>query len=196
MRKLPWFIVFILSCSIMSIGQTTGNNNKQLIDSLDKVSAKLRDYVIRMRPIGYVNDFESVFTKNENLSLDTLVSNIEKESTVEIAVVSIDTALIHVWDSTYHKKLSFDTLTLLIAKRWAIGKKNKDNGILIGFSKELHLLRIQNGYGIEKKISNIETKEIIDDFILPQFKKGNYYEGVKAGILAIYKKLYPMGTIH
>lgn len=188
MKNVGVLILFILSSSIISVGQTTRQRTEFLIDSINKI--------IHLKPIGYINDFENVFSEEERLKLDSLVISIEKESTIEIAVVTIDTLMVNIWDSNYDQRLSFDTLTLLIAKKWRIGKKGKDNGILIGFSTEMRRIRIQNGYGIEKKISNEETKNIIDNIIRPQFKQGNYYDGVLEGILALYKKLKPGSSIH
>ncbi len=196
MRKLFFFILIIAICSIRSIGQTPNNKNTQQVNSGNSVNRDKAKKLNRVWPTDYVNDYENVFTEKETAGLDSLIVAIEKESTIEIGVVTIDSLFVKIWDSTYHQKLSFDSLTLHIAQRWGVGKKGKDNGILIGFSKSMRRIRIQNGFGIEKIISNDETKTILDEKILTQFKKGNYYEGVKDGILALYKKLYPTSVIH
>jgi uncharacterized membrane protein YgcG len=78
---------------------------------------------------------------------------------------------------------------LTIANNWGIGKKGKNNGILIGISTGLRKIRINNGYGIETKLTDTETKKIINDFILPEFEKGNYFEGTKNGLLALMQKV-------
>jgi uncharacterized protein len=38
-------------------------------------------------------------------------------------------------------------------------------------------------------LTDAETKKIIDDIILPEFKKGNYFEGTKGGLLALMEKV-------
>ena len=50
-------------------------------------------------------------------------------------------------------------------------------------------MRIQNGYGIEKMISDAETKEVIDKFFVPSFKNGEYYEGTLIGLSKLIELL-------
>src|SRR5690554_4169803 len=93
-------------------------------------------------PKGWVNDFENIFTKEQAKTLDSLVADYEKRTTTEISVITIP--------ASATDKARFDELTLMIANKWGVGKKEKDNGILIGISKEHRTIRIQNGLGIEK----------------------------------------------
>lgn len=113
--------------------------------------------------------------------MDSIIDKFEKETTNEIAIVTID--------SSWTTKESFDSLTLAIARNWGVGKKDKNNGILIGISTGLRKIRIQNGYGIEAILTDAETKKIINDIIIPEFKKGNYFEGTKSGLLALMQKV-------
>lgn len=78
---------------------------------------------------------------------------------------------------------------MAIANNWGVGKKGKNNGILIGISTGLRTIRIQNGYGIEAKLTDAETNKIIEDIILPKFKNGNFFEGTKSGLLALMQKV-------
>jgi uncharacterized protein len=132
-------------------------------------------------PIGWVNDFEKIFTEEENLKLDSILSKFEKKTSNEIAIVTID--------SSWITKEKFDSLTLVIANKWGVGKKENNNGILIGISKGLRKIRIQNGKGIVPKLSDKETKLIIDNYFIPEFKNGNYFKGCFAGILEIMRKI-------
>ena len=68
-------------------------------------------------------------------------------------------------------------------------QKNKNNGILIAISMDLKRVRIQNGLGIEKIITNSETKQIIDEIFIPNFQKGEYFTGIQSTILELIKKL-------
>lgn len=132
-------------------------------------------------PMGWVNDFEDIFTAVEERSLDSLIKEYEKRTSIEIVVISIPDSLIG--------KEDFADLTLNIANNWGIGKKGKDNGILIALCKGRRLIRIQNGYGIEKRMTDLQTKEIIDQVIIPKLKEGYFYRGVFDGIEAIKKQL-------
>ena len=103
------------------------------------------------------------------------------KTTNEIAVVT--------FDSSFSNDENFDSLVIAIHNFWGIGKKNKDNGILIGISTANRKIRISNGYGIEDKLSDEETKAIIDSIVVPAFKKGDYFEGVKNAIEEIMQKI-------
>ncbi len=127
--------------------------------------------------MGWVNDFENVLSETEAKSLDSLIADFEARSSVEISVVSIPQF------ATETER--FDELTLHIAQTWGIGKKEKNNGILIGFSDSHHRIRIQNGLGTEKYLSDERTKQIIEEKLIPDFKSRNYYEGLFACIEAL-----------
>ena len=51
------------------------------------------------------------------------------------------------------------------------------------------MIRIQNGYGIENILTNEETKQIIDNYFIPNFKTGNFFEGTKQGTVELMEKL-------
>ena len=133
------------------------------------------------RPVGFVNDFEHIFTPGQIDTLDEMIHVFEQRTTIEIAVVTID--------STLTLPANFDVFTLKVMKSWGVGKKEKNNGILIGISRVYHRMRIQNGYGIEKVLTNAGTKQLIDDAFLPFFKKGDYYEGVVNGLKTLMQRL-------
>ena len=92
-------------------------------------------------------------------------------------------------DSNYTNKIEFDNYTLGLYNYWDVGKKDKKNGILIGISKSLRKIRIQNGYGIEKILSDSETKVIVDKSFIPNFKKDLFFEGTFEGVLKLMEKV-------
>jgi len=163
-------IFFICICICNSDAQT----NNQSSDS--------NNYSFQIPvPTGYVNDYAGLFSDEQKDSLANIIREHEKQTTNEIAVVTFDTLMI--------PRDSFDSFTLHLANQWGVGKKDKNNGVLIAICLKMHTIRIQNGYGIEKKLSDSETKEIIDSIIIPEFKNANFYEGTKKGVLAIIKKI-------
>ena len=132
-------------------------------------------------PIGYVNDFEGLYTKEQSAFLQKLIAEFEDATTIQIALVTIP--------ASFTKQESFDEYTLQLARTWGVGHKDKNNGILIAISKVYRYMRIQNGYGIEKLLTNEETKRIVDDFFVPAFKEANYYSGTLNGINEIVRVL-------
>lgn len=132
------------------------------------------------RPIGYVSDFENILDSTQVQSLNAILSGYEATSTNEIAVAIV---------STIKPAKSMFDYSLQLARCWGVGKKDKNNGILIVISKNLRQIQIQNGKGIEARLTNDETKHIVDSIIIPEMKNGNYYEGLRDGIDAIKKEL-------
>ena len=165
------------------------NLNAQNTDLVEKDSLKTKSielfrkiYWNRLpKPVSWTNDYENLFSDVEQTKLDSIISKFEKETTIEISIVTIDTIKT--------SKEKFEDLTLHFAQTWKIGKAEKENGILIGISKGYRRIRIQNGYGIEKIITDEETKKIIEKSFLPDFKKGEYYKGTINGLLEIIRVL-------
>src|SRR5690606_33886752 len=110
---------------------------------------------------------------NETKTLDSLVSAFELKTTVEIGVVTLSSTMVNEKD--------FEDYSLVMMRIWGIGKKGKNNGILIAISPTLRQMRIQNGYGIENILSDAETKNIVDNFFIPKFKEGKYFDGTRNG---------------
>jgi uncharacterized protein len=76
-----------------------------------------------------------------------------------------------------------------VGNQWGVGQKEKNNGCVLAISPSQRKIFISNGYGIEKQISNADTKLIVDSTIIPYFKQAKYFEGTKFGIAALMKKL-------
>lgn len=137
------------------------------------------------KPLSWTNDYADLFTDVQNNYLDSLSEYYEKKTSVEIATVTIPSFLISEND--------FEPYTLAILNEWGIGKPVKNNGILIAIAPKYRIVRIQNGYGIEKFLTNEQTKDILDSVMVPWFTKENYFEGCKRGIIAIIAKLTKNG---
>jgi uncharacterized protein len=133
------------------------------------------------KPKGWTNDFEYLFTFEEQTTLDSIISEYKKKTSIEICIVTIDT--------TFATKENFDDFVLHIHNIWGVGEKVKNNGIVIGISAGYHQMRISNGFGIENLLSDEETKQIIDNDFIPLFKKSDYYGGTLNGLQALIKKL-------
>lgn len=110
-----------------------------------------------------------------------MITKFEKQTSNEIAIITLDSLRV--------TEENFDALSLRVANEWGIGKPEKKNGILITISKKFRKIWIQNGIGIEKILSDFETKQIIENQFIPYFKNDDYYKGTYNGILEIIEKL-------
>lgn len=72
---------------------------------------------------------------------------------------------------------------------WGIGQADKDNGILILLATDDRRIAINTGYGVESSLTDLMSKRIIEQVIIPEFKKGDYYAGLDKGSDAIFQVL-------
>lgn len=170
---------FFISLNIYS--QTTKNTSKDSLKEKPTTLYRQNFWTNLPKLIKWTNDFEGLYTKDEQEKLNAILSKFELETKNEICIITIDT--------TRTSKEKFDELSLHIANTWEVGKKDLDNGILIAISKGYRKIRIQNGKGIEKIITYDETKNIIDNYFIPDFKKGNYYDGTLKGVTELIEFL-------
>ncbi len=70
-------------------------------------------------------------------------------------------------------------------RNWQLGQKGKNNGILLLVAPTEHLTRIEVGYGLEDKITDAISSQIIQTIMLPEFKAGQMEKGVSDGTVAL-----------
>jgi len=133
------------------------------------------------QPNGSVNQYRTIYTSDQVKVIDSLISDFEKKTTIQIAIISFDTSMF--------ERDSIEAVTLKVARYWGIGQKDKNNGIVIGICTGYRIMTIRNGYGIEKILSDTETKDIIDSAFIPGFKEGDYFEGTIKGLNTLMKIL-------
>lgn len=79
--------------------------------------------------------------------------------------------------------------SLRVAEKWKLGKKDKDNGVFLLVAVDDHKMRIEVGRGLEGVLTDAQSSRIIRNEIAPKFRRGDYDEGVKAGINGIVKAI-------
>jgi uncharacterized protein len=169
--------IVVISLWIILAGATNGHAQ----NTFDrKSSIKETQKVVFPQLVGYVNDFGGILTEEQKRELTLIIEQQEKETTDQIAVVTLTS--LEPYDN-------LDDYSLDLANFWGIGQKGKSNGILIAIATGLKKIRIQNGYGIETRLTDVETKRIIDEIMIPAFRRGNYYEGLVKALESIKKEL-------
>ncbi|RPD91789.1 TPM domain-containing protein [Aureibaculum marinum] len=75
------------------------------------------------------------------------------------------------------------------AHEWGVGQEKQDNGVFVLVAKNDRKLWIATGYGVEHLLTDALSKRIVNNIITPQFKQGNYYNGLDRGTSAIMQVL-------
>ena len=76
-----------------------------------------------------------------------------------------------------------------LGRHWGIGQKDKNNGALLIVAKQERRMRIEVGYGLEGKLTDAISANIIQTIIRPAFKRGQFDQGIEAGATAIIQAL-------
>ncbi len=119
-----------------------------------------------------VVDEAGLFDANQKETLNRKLANHEANTSNQIVVVTIKS--LDGYDiSDYGYQLG---------RHWGIGQKDKNNGVLLIVAPNERKVRIEVGYGLEGALPDVTSKTIIQNDILPLFKKGSYYDGVNSGI--------------
>jgi uncharacterized protein len=69
-----------------------------------------------------------------------------------------------------------------LGRFWQIGQKGKDNGAILIVAPSERKVRIEVGRGLEPQLTDAISKLIIENAILPAFRRGDFAGGVKAGV--------------
>jgi uncharacterized protein len=84
---------------------------------------------------------------------------------------------------------ALEDYSLRVVEKWKLGKKEKDNGVLLLIVADEHKIRIETGYGLEGVLTDAKASRIIRNEIAPHFRQNQYDEGVTAGVNAIVKAI-------
>jgi uncharacterized protein len=123
----------------------------------------------KLKPTGYVNDFAHVLTPQGKQRLEIYCANLERVTGVQMAVVLIDTL-----DGD-----PIDDVANTLYRQWGIGKKGKDEGVLLLFAIKDHKDRGEVGYGLEPVIPDGYVGGVLRG-IRPILRSGNYAGAILA----------------
>jgi len=126
-------------------------------------------------PQGYVNDLANVISADQSQTLEAFLTEVEQKTGAQIAVVTTPSV----------EGADIDGAAVDLFKTWGIGKKGKDDGILILASIQDHRVRIEVGYGLEAVITDGQSGSIIRQYMTPYFKQGDYGQGLTQGAAAV-----------
>jgi uncharacterized protein len=79
--------------------------------------------------------------------------------------------------------------SMRVVETWKLGKKEKDNGVLLLIAEQDRKMRIEVGYGLEGDLTDLESGRIVDNVIRPDFQKGDFAGGIEHGVDSILSAL-------
>src|SRR5437762_13606376 len=131
----------------------------------------------RPNPPRLVNAFAHVLSSEEAQQLEQQLVAYDDSTSNQIAIVTVKTL----------DDYPIEEYALKILRDWGVGNKKTNNGIVILAAIDDHKIRIETGYGMEGAIPDIVANQIIEEYIVPNFRQGNYYRGFDQAVDALIK---------
>ena len=163
----------LFACLIAVTAWAAGDSVKEYKSVDDVPNVRLTD--VRR----YVSDPTNILSPAATDTINAILGRLEKSTGIETAVVMLP---------SIGENDIFDFSTSLFRK-WGIGKKKSDNGLLILFVMDQHKVRFSTGYGIEGTMTDAMSKRIQTQYMVPAFKRSDWNKGMVDGVRATAKVL-------
>ena len=126
---------------------------------------------------GHVIDQTGSLTAEQKATLEQTLVAFEGKKGSQLAVLIVA--------STAPEEI--EQFALRVAEKWKLGRKRVDDGAIVVVAKNDRAVRIEVGYGLEGALTDITSKRIISETMLPQFKVQDYFGGITAGLAQIIR---------
>ncbi len=121
---------------------------------------------------GRVVDNANLLTAADETALTQQLAELEQKSSDQLVVVTLRSL----------QGYSIEDFGYQLGRHWGIGQKETNNGVLLIVAPKERKVRIEVGYGLEPLMTDIMSTLIIHNAILPEFRRGNFVNGIKAGV--------------
>jgi uncharacterized protein len=131
----------------------------------------------RTRDGTWVTDMASALRTETVAKINAAIGEFEQTTGGEMAVVVV-------------RSLDGNSVEDYAAKLfalWGIGKKGQDNGLLLLWSTGDRRVRVEVGYGLEGLLPDGKVGSILDTYVIPKFKAGQFDEGILGGVDALLR---------
>jgi len=155
-HQLYIFLLFWLSCCLNAVPVLA----QYTVDNIPSPKQKGQDY--------FVSNPDGILSSGTVAELDGLSTQIEAATKSEYAIVLVND---YVGDSDFE-------FALKLFNTWGIGKKGSNNGLLLFIAKDRREYRFITGYGMESTLPDAYLKRIGEKYLVPNFRNGNYDQGV------------------
>lgn len=139
-----------------------------------------------------IHDEANVLSSNDKQMLEYIVKAEADSTSNQIAVLIIPSL----------EGDDIDAYSNRVFNEWKLGQAKRDNGVLFLISIEDRVMRIEPGRGLEGVLTDAQSSRINRNQVAPFFRRGEYGEGIKAGVVGIiqtikgeYKNDSPVKTV-
>ncbi len=127
-----------------------------------------QDFPPASNPPKLVNDFTGTLSSSEVSRLEQKLVAYNDSTSTQVAIVLMKSV------GSY----DISDYAFRLAESWGIGGSKNDNGILILAAMDDRKVFIATGYGMEGAVPDALAKRIVENLITPNFRTGDYYQGL------------------
>ena len=124
-----------------------------------------------------VTDLTATLDAQQIQALESRLAAFEAQKGAQLAVLIVPTT----------QPEAIEQYGIRVAEAWKLGRKGVDDGALLLVAKDDRALRIEVGYGLEGALNDATANRIIDEIIVPRFKRGEFYAGIETGLATMIK---------
>src|ERR1700678_987286 len=128
---------------------------------------------------GRVVDDAGVLNSSTVDELTLMLADHERTTGEQVVVVTLDSL----------QGYTIEDYGYQLGRHWGIGQKGVNTGAILIVAPREHKVRIEVGYGLEGTLTDAICSTIIQNYILPSFKPGDFSAGIVAGTTAILSVL-------
>ncbi len=124
---------------------------------------------------AHINDYAHMFSPRTVQELEGRLADFEAKESTQIAVLTVPTL----------EGENLEEYSIKVAEAWKIGLKGIDSGVILLIAEKERKIRIEVGRGLEGRLTDLTSGQIIRNEITPRFKAGDYDGGLSAALAAI-----------
>ena len=132
----------------------------------------------RPNPPRLVNDLVGILQPNEREQLERKLDTYNDSTSTQITIVIVKTT----------EPYPIGDYAFQIGRKWGVGQKGKNNGLVLCWATETRKIFIATGYGLEGAIPDAIAKRIVSETIVPAFKQQQYFAGLDAATTEIIQR--------
>jgi uncharacterized protein len=121
---------------------------------------------------GRVVDDASILNAETRAALTNKLAALEAKTTDQLVVVTLKSL----------QGTSIEDYGYQLGRRWQIGQKDKNNGVLLIVVPSERKVRIDVGYGLEGTLTDAVSRLIIENSIVPRFRANDYSGGITRAV--------------
>jgi uncharacterized protein len=119
-----------------------------------------------------VTDLTGTLTADQQTALEQKLAAFESAKGSQLSVLIVPTT----------QPEEIEQYSIRVVEQWKLGRKGVDDGALLIIAKNDRHVRIEVGQGLEGVLTDAMSNRIIDETITPDFRTGNFYGGIDAGL--------------